>query len=64
MMDHMIHFCLAVISLEFRCNGTGVARAYVTIAVSNRSHHGNHIDIDVVIAMTMVEYLVIKCNNY
>ena len=45
MIDHMIHFYLAVISLEFRCNGSGVARADVTIAVSNRSHHGNHLDI-------------------
>lgn len=45
MIDYIIHFYLAVISLEFRCNGSGVARADVTIAVSNRSHHGNHLDI-------------------
>ena len=41
----MIHLYLTVISLEFRCNGSGVARADVTIAVSNRSHHGSHPDI-------------------
>ena len=33
---------LIVLSLELRCNGSGDARVTVTIAVSNRSHHGNH----------------------
>lgn len=36
---------LVVVSLEFRCNGSGEARVDVTIAISNRTHRGYHNDI-------------------
>ena len=41
-VSHVIHFIPVVISLEFRCNGSGEARVDVTVAVSNRTHRGYH----------------------